>query len=590
MRLNKLFVLLAFPLLSAGQNIGGPSTPCDTLIAKGEYPLAIECLEAVYEKRPQGPAFEQLLDVYFDTKDTAKAFKLVRKQSKKFGQNRPQYTAEYWVLSQTMGKRGPQWEEVLQLVSLNPYSCRTIARVLEKYGLLSQAVEIYEYAARRQPKVNVSFERAQLYAQLGQMDQQYAAYLQAIDENRGYYSNIKLRIAQNISDDSSGRNAEAAQKALYERIERGGNTGPFEPLLLFVWRETGKFDKAFRWLKAQAARDDFRAGAFRELANDAAKKDQQEFALDVYEYMIYQRPKTASGGWLNTVLQEYLAALAEVDQPKALQLCEDFNQSQCGDCFQWELARENFLQRQRSANAENTAYFAEQMRALRSRYPEPIYEGMTYLSLAGVLQLQGLFDRALMEYARAETLLGDSKEGDNARLQRAMCAFYSGDLPWAKIQLEVLLKSTSKDIANDALENALLIAANSVEDTLMEGLQLLREPMLLEFMGQKEAALEAYERIQPVLMANEVYDDVLYKKGRLLLELAQYEDAYKAFEQLKVAAGEGMWQEEANFYSARALFLMEDPRAQRALEDYLTEQPTGFFFEQARLMYRTFAK
>ena len=50
---------------------------------------------------------------------------------------------------------------------VNPaYSSRAVARVLEKYGLLKEAIAIYELAEQRQPKLNVSFERAQLYAQL----------------------------------------------------------------------------------------------------------------------------------------------------------------------------------------------------------------------------------------------------------------------------------------------------------------------------------------------------------------------------------------------------------------------------------------
>ena len=100
-----------------------------------------------------------------------------------------------------------------------------MARVLEKYGLLQEAVGIYELAEQRQPKLNVSFERAGLYAQLGEIDAQYAAYLKAIDENRGYLNNIKLRITQNIGDDEAGKHAVAAKAALISRIQTGGNVG-----------------------------------------------------------------------------------------------------------------------------------------------------------------------------------------------------------------------------------------------------------------------------------------------------------------------------------------------------------------------------
>jgi tetratricopeptide (TPR) repeat protein len=147
-----------------------------------------------------------------------------------------------------------------------------------------------------------------------------------------------------------------------------------------------------------------------------------------------------------------------------------------------------------------------------------------------------------------------------------MCAFYSGDIDWAKTQLEVLLQSTSKEIANDALENALLIAANTVEDTLFEGLQLLRIPMLLEVMNKNEEALLAYEKAERVLLANEVYDDLLYKKGRIQLKLGKFNDAANTFLVLQGAAGEGMWKEESFFYYAKCLYNLKDDNAQQATE------------------------
>ena len=43
--------------------------------------------------------------------------------------------------------------------------------------------------------------------------------------------------------------------------------------------------------------------------------------------------------------------------------------------------------------------------------------------------------------------------------------------------------------------HALLISANTVEDTLMEGLQLMKETLLLEAQWEYSKALEQYERL-----------------------------------------------------------------------------------------------
>ena len=264
----------------------------------------------------------------------------------------------------------------------------------------------------------------------------------------------------------------------------------------------------------------------------------------------------------------------------------------CEACFEWERYRATFLFEQGKVPADSLQSLLEYestLTQLRERYPRKFQRGLTHLSQGEANLRLGYFDDALMEFARAETLLEDSDEGDMARLKKAMCAFYGGDIPWAKTQLEVLLQSTSKSIANDALENALMISANSVEDTLMEGLGLIRIPMLLEAQGKTSKAIEKYKALKKVLIAHELYDDVCLKLGKLYLDGAQWEAALAEFSLVQQAAGEGMWKEDALFFAAMCRFELKQSEAQLALEQYLLNYPAGLYFEQARTMYRTLA-
>ena len=89
--------------------------------------------------------------------------------------------------------------------------------------------------------------------------------------------------------------AEAAKKALLSKIKQGGNVSVFENLLLFVYREEGDFDRAFRWLKAKAKSNDFRANEFISVAREAIEVDQKATAIEVYDFMIYNRPSMLQG-------------------------------------------------------------------------------------------------------------------------------------------------------------------------------------------------------------------------------------------------------------------------------------------------------
>jgi hypothetical protein len=113
--------------------------------------------------------------------------------------------------------------------------------------------------------------------------------------------------------------------------------------------------------------------------------------------------------------------------------------------------------------------------------------------------------------------------------------------------------------------------------------------MLYEIMGQQQKALDAYNKIENILLANEVYDDLLYKKGKLLLSMGYFQEAKQSFLVLQNAAGEGMWKEEGYFYFAKAAFELDPGSSKEALMEYLISYPNGFYTEQARTMYRTFA-
>ena len=94
--------------------------------------------------------------------------------------------------------------------------------------------------------------------------------------------------------------------------------------MLFVYRELGEYDRAFRWLKAKAKSDDFRANEFVSIARDLREADNYSLAAEVYDFMIYSRPSAMQGGWLNQALEEQLEVLISHDKAKADDLVMDF--------------------------------------------------------------------------------------------------------------------------------------------------------------------------------------------------------------------------------------------------------------------------
>lgn len=573
---------------------------CDSLLANGYRSEGIACLEQRFEVNERNmEAYDQLLEGLLFTKDSLGAFRLVRKQERKYGNSRLAYLVDQYVLGSALEKKAPDWGELQERVIRNPFSVRDAAERLERYGKTQEAIDLYLLAERQNPKVGTAFNRGQLHAQLGQYHAQYDAYLTAVEVNPGYMSGVKARIAQNLSKDPEGPHNSTVKQVLYERMKGQNSTQLYEDLLLWVLREEGSTQRAFAYLKAKKASDAVYLSRVFQVAREAHELKKYALSSEIYSFLLQQRAALEGYGLLNDVLVntgENDLAMGKDLGP----LFQRYPLGSCDYCFSWDLwmVRQRFMEGVEAGDETALNQLEEQSNWLMEHYPGEMERGQAYNLLADGLLLHGYFNDALIEYARAETLLGDHELGDQSKFKRALCAFFSGDLPWSLTQLEVLMRSTSKAIANDATEYALLIAANSVEDTAMEGLLLLVEPMLLEERGMLDSALVAYERLATVLIVNEIYDELLFKKGKLLLRMNRPQEAFGAFDPLLRMSGDGMWREQALWYAGKSAFEAGRQsgstewldRAEDHLERYLLGFPAGLYTEEARHLYRTFAE
>lgn len=585
MRSFKALFILCFPLMTFAQGIGDA---CDSLLAVSAIDEAIDCLEDKQQENPTGPAYEKLLQAYLLNEDSVAAIKLAKHQAKSHGQARPQYYVDYWHLSQRLNRRGPDYVVIENLTRSNPFSVRATVQQLERYGYVQEGIDLFLLAEAEKPQINVAYERALLHAQLGQYELQYQAYLQALQQNRGYLTTIEAKIAQNLSFDESGMHSQTVKKVLLDALKRGANP-LFEQLYLFVLRQEGNFAQAINYLKASSKQGPLAVEPLIEIAQECVELGEHELAQDALEFLLSNAEELRYVGRLEFVLVQLAKSYAASNlNDEFQQLSSQYPMGSQRGVFQWELYRESQKFKALPKASEALSAYSENLAQLRDMYPAGKQRGLVYLAEADAKRSYGQFDEALMDYARAEQLLGDSEEGDEARLEKALCALYRGDITWAKTQLEVLLKSTSKIIANDAMEYALLISANSVEDTLMEGLQLMKEALLLEAQWEYGQALEQYENLLNVLIAHELYDDLLLRLGRLHAHLGQYAQARAYFIQLEAVSKGGMWLEEGIYFAAKMSALLKSDTAALELEDYLVEYPNGLYTEEARQFYRTF--
>ena len=120
---------------------------------------------------------------------------------------------------------------------------------------------------------------------------------------------------------------------------------------------------------------------------------------------------------------------------------------------------------------------------------------------------------ATLEYAKIIEANKNNSLGDEVKLKKAKLGFYMGNFDWAKAQLDALKASTSKLIANDAMELSLLIANNYDLDTTEVAMKMFARAELYVFKKDYEMAFQIYDSIESNFAYHSLLDDILYRKA-----------------------------------------------------------------------------
>ena len=92
------------------------------------------------------------------------------------------------------------------------------------------------------------------------------------------------------------------------------------------------------------------------------------------------------------------------------------------------------------------------------------------LELGDIYLFTGEVWEASLLYSQVEKVFKNDPTGHEAKFRNARLSYFIGEFDWAKAQLDVLKAATSKLIANDAMELALLISDNMDPDSTYTGL------------------------------------------------------------------------------------------------------------------------
>ena len=127
-----------------------------------------------------------------------------------------------------------------------------------------------------------------------------------------------------------------------------------------------------------------------------------------------------------------------------------------------------------------------------------------------------------MLYSQVDKEFKDDLLGHEARFRNAKLSYYTSEFQWAQTQFDVLKASTSKLIANDALDLSIFILDNTGLDTTTQALEYYADADLLVFQNRFEDAFTKLDSLNRDFPDHSLEDDILYVKAKIYHKKREY--------------------------------------------------------------------
>ena len=210
------------------------------------------------------------------------------------------------------------------------------------------------------------------------------------------------------------------------------------------------------------------------------------------------------------------------------------------------------------------------------------------LSLGDFNLIKGERWEATLLYSQVDKAYKDDALGHEARFKNAKLSYYFGDFDWAKAQFNVLKSSTSKLIANDAIDMDVFIMEVTGVDTSTEALAVYAQAELMIFQNRFDDAFAKLDSVRRLYPGTELEDDVYYLKAQIYKKMRQYDKAIEAYEKILANYSDGIRADNALFEMA-GLYdgpLKNKDKAKELYEKLFTDFSSSTLAVEARKRFR----
>ncbi|MEZ4985052.1 MAG: tetratricopeptide repeat protein [Saprospiraceae bacterium] len=561
----------------------------------GEYEKAAEMYNELYQKNGNNDFFfDQYFECLLAMEDYAEAESVLQKQIRRDDGNVKLYVS-YGALMERLNRYDEADEQYNLAIAKMPgdqYSVTRLANAFTRQTKYDFAIATYEKGAELLKDERIfSYNLGDLYRRQGKTPEMINAYLNSLEDNPDRINQLKVVFQRNLPE----ADYRELQTQLYERIQQGNENPVYPEFLAWVFIQKKDYANAFRQVKALDRRLNENGLRIFDLGRIAAEDTDYDAAIQAFDYIVNEK------GQASTL---YLDAKRQGLMARRLKIIEGYNYTQ-EDLATLEGQYKAFLDEfgYNSATAPIIVELAElqalymdnlsdavELLTAMIDYPgiHPNVQANGKLALADYNLMRGDIWEATLLYSQVDKAFKEDILGHEARFRNARLAYFNGDFQWAQAQFDVLKASTSKLIANDALDLSVFIMDNLGLDTTATALQMYADAELLVFRNQFEASFEKLDSLVALFPDHSLQDDVLYLKGQINSKKRDYTQAATLFEQVVEKFPDDIRADNALFALAELYerHLGDKEKAQQLYENLFIDYSNSTFAVEARKRFR----
>lgn len=563
----------------------------------GEFEKAAGLYEKLYEKTPANEVYyHNLLASYKSLNDLKSAEKLAKRQVSRFSKE-AHFQVDLGLIYREEGDEKAakkQFEQALKDLIPLPDKVNRLAGAFSAAKETDYAIRAYEQGEAYSGKGTYAFEIADLTIRKGDYVTAADKLVQLLAAVPGSLSRVQAMLTRYLEDEPDGPLQTAMKTALLKEVQKNPQGTVYPDLLVWLFVQQKNFDAAIAQAKALDKRMREQGERLMDLGQICLDNGDYDRAIRCYEYVVEKGPVGYLYGQARTALvqasRKKITAAYTYNREDLLKLRDLYASAYADMGFTDNTASLVVDYADLEAFYLNDPEKGKKLLETLLQEPRltPRMRAEAKLKLADILIILGdMWEPALL-YGQVDKEFKNDQPGQEAKFRGARLAYFRGDFELAQSQMKVLKASTSKLIANDALQLSLIIIDNLGRDSVRAPLQFFAKADLEAYQNNPQKALQTLNDLLGFYPTHPIVDEVLYKQAQIYIKLGEFDKALTSLEKVYTQYGTEILADDALFLAAdiQEKVFAKPQEAMALYEKILTEHASSLYAAEARKRFR----